>query len=103
MKRAIVMDAKDNVATALTALERGDDIEIISTRREMVKKITAREALPLGHKIALVPILRGGRVIKYGVTIGKTMRDISAGDHVHIHNVKSDRFPLTEHMLGLTS
>ena len=103
MKRAIVMDAKDNVATALTALERGDDIEIISASRKRVKKITAREALPLGHKIALVPILKEGRVIKYGATIGTTARDISVGDHVHIHNVKSDRFPLTEHMLGLKS
>jgi altronate dehydratase small subunit len=103
MKRAIVMDPKDNVATALTALERGDDIEIISTSREMVKKITAREALSLGHKIALVPILEGGRVVKYGTTIGRTARDISAGEHVHIHNVKSDRFPLTEHMLGSKS
>jgi altronate dehydratase small subunit len=103
MKRAIVMDPKDNVATALTALERGDDIEVISANREMVKKITAREALPLGHKIAFVPILKEGRVIKYGATIGRTTRDISAGEHVHIHNVKSDRFPLTEHMLGLTS
>ena len=103
MKRAIVMDAKDNVATALTALERGDEIEIISASRAMVKKVTTRQALPLGHKIALVPILKEGRVIKYGATIGRATRDISAGDHVHIHNVKSDRFPLTEHMLGLTS
>ena len=103
MKRAVVMDPKDNVATALTALERGDDIEIISASREMVAKITAKEALPLGHKIAFAPIPKKDLVIKYGATIGRTTKDISAGEHVHIHNVKSDRFPLTEHMLGLTS
>ena len=103
MKRAIVMDPKDNVATALTALERGDDIEIISTSREVVKRINAREAMPLGHKMALVPIFKGGRVVKYGATIGKASRDISSGDHVHIHNVGSDRFPLTEHMHGSKS
>lgn len=99
MKRAIKMDEKDNVATALAAIERGEKVEVISTKQEIVTRITARDPLPLGHKIALEHIDKGGRVIKYGTLIGKTLVDISAGAYVHIHNVRSDRFPLTEHML----
>lgn len=51
MKRAIMMDKKDNVATALTAIEPGDEVEVISVKREAVKQLTARSPLPLGHKI----------------------------------------------------
>ena len=98
MKRAIMMDEKDNVATALSALELGELVEINSTNHEMVKTLTARSSLPLGHKIALVSIPKGERVIKYGSTIGKALKDIMEGEYIHFHNVGSDRFPLTEHM-----
>lgn len=100
MKKAILMDEKDNVATALTKLNAGDKVEVISTKREVVKHMTVNNTLPLGHKIASEHIPKEGRVVKYGSTIGKALRDISVGDYVHIHNVSSDRFPLTEHMLG---
>jgi len=100
LKRAIMMDKKDNVATALTAIERGDEVEVTSAKREAVKRLIARSPLPLGHKIALFPIAKDSPVIKYGATIGKAFEDISVGDHVHVHNVGSDRFPLTEHMRG---
>ena len=100
MKRAIMMDKKDNVATALTVIERGDEVEIISVKREAIKRLTARSLLPLGHKIALFPIAKESPVTKYGAAIGKAFEDISVGDHVHVHNVGSDRFPLTEHMRG---
>ena len=100
MKKAIMMDEKDNVATALAGLSPGDKVEVISAKREVVKRVTVNDALPLGHKIASARIPKEGRVVKYGSTIGKAVMDISAGDHVHVHNVTSDRFPLTEHMLG---
>ena len=98
MKTAIMMDGKDNVATALSALEQGEVVEINSTKREMVKRLTVRNSLPLGHKIAVVAIAKGERVIKYGSTIGKALEDIPEGEYIHFHNVGSERFPLTEHM-----
>ncbi len=101
MKKAIRMDEKDNVATALEGLVAGDEVEVISSRQEIVQRLTARDPLPLGHKIALANIPGGAVVTKYGATIGKASRDISVGDYVHIHNVRSNRLPLTEHMLGL--
>ena len=94
------MEEKDNVATALTAIERGEDVEVISPKHDVVTRITARDSLTLGHKIALEYIAKGSRVIKYGVFIGKAIVDIAAGEYVHVHNVRSDRFPLTDHMLN---
>ncbi|MCK4580500.1 MAG: UxaA family hydrolase [Dehalococcoidia bacterium] len=101
MKKAIKMDEKDNVATALAGLVAGEKVEVISSRQEPVQQVTVNHALPLGHKIALADIPKDSTVTKYGATIGKATRDISVGDYVHIHNVRSDRLPLTDHMLGL--
>ena len=101
MKKAIKMDEKDNVATALEGIVAGDEVEVISSKQEIVQRLTARDPLPLGHKIALASIPEGAVVTKYGASIGKASRDISVGDYVHIHNVRSNRLPLTEHMLGL--
>ena len=50
-------------------------------------------ALGLGHKIARLPMAAGDRVIKYGASIGRASRAIAPGDHVHLHNLKSDYTP----------
>lgn len=51
------------------------------------------QALGLGHKIARVTIPAGAAVIKYGAPIGRATQDIAPGDHVHLHNLKSDYTP----------
>jgi altronate dehydratase small subunit len=100
MKKAIMMDAKDNVATVISAVAAGEEVAVLSTKQEVVQRIRANEALPLGHKIALTDIKRGNEIKKYGAVIGRASKDITMGDYVHIHNVESNRMPLTEHMLG---
>jgi len=49
--------------------------------------------LDLGHKIAARDIHAGEKIYKYGVPIGSATRDIQAGEHVHLHNMKSDYIP----------
>ena len=43
-----------------------------------------------GHKYALRAIAAGENVIKYGMPIGHATKDIAAGEHVHVHNVKTN-------------
>ena len=50
------------------------------------------DAVPLGHKVALRPLTAGEQVIKYGVAIGRATQDIRAGEHVHVHNLKGERW-----------
>jgi altronate dehydratase len=95
-----MMDTKDNVANAISAITAGEEVSILSTKQEVVQRIKARDSLPLGHKIALMDIKSGGEIKKYGAVIGKASKDIATGQYVHIHNVESNRMPLTEHMLG---
>lgn len=44
---------------------------------------------PRGHKIALRPIAKGEPVVKYGFPIGIASADISGGEWVHSHNLKT--------------
>jgi SAF domain len=85
MSLALVISARDNVATALEALSAGQTI------RAGQAIITVTEPIPRGHKIALGPIAAGEAVVKYGSPIGTASCDIAAGAHVHTHNLASTR------------
>lgn len=47
----------------------------------------------IGHKVACVYLEAGDKIIKYGVPIGSATKMIQMGDHVHLHNMKSDYLP----------
>jgi (2R)-sulfolactate sulfo-lyase subunit alpha len=54
--------------------------------------LTAREAIPLGHKIALRDLGESEDVLEYGVLIGLTRGPVAAGHLVHTHNLRSARW-----------
>jgi len=85
MKAALVISDRDNVATALEALEPGRVLEINGL------SVTVAERIPPGHKVALNSIAVGEPVIKYGSSIGTAVAPITPGSHVHVHNVASGR------------
>jgi hypothetical protein len=85
VKPALIISDRDNVATALEALEPGRAIEV--NRHSVV----IREPIPSGHKVALADLSVGDAVIKYGSTIGLATAPIARGTHVHTHNLSSSR------------
>lgn len=54
--------------------------------------VEVTEQIPLGHKVALQDLALGAEVVEYGTVIGRTTRDIGTGEHVHVHNVKGERW-----------
>jgi altronate dehydratase small subunit len=68
----------------------GTEVDV-RDKRGNVTPMTLRQAVPYGHKLAVVPIARGEDVIKYGESIGVATADIAAGDYVHVHNMDSKR------------
>ncbi|MFU8853668.1 UxaA family hydrolase [Micromonospora sp. SL1-18] len=54
--------------------------------------IDVTASIPLGHKVALRAVAAGDDVIEYGLRIGIASADISKGDYVHTHNVRSARW-----------
>ena len=85
MKRnAIVIDPTDNVATLLVDLAEQDPVVTGEGAA-----VTVRRAIPAGHKVALVNLAKGEIIRKYGHSIGVAGQAISAGEHVHTHNLAS--------------
>lgn len=90
MKTVFVIDANDNVATVVVEpVRRGDTVR--TNGRITDHQLTALDDIAYGHKIALQDIASGSTVLKYGLSIGRATRDIQAGEHVHTHNVESER------------
>jgi altronate dehydratase small subunit len=89
MTKAIVVDGRDTVATALADLAAGEVVLVVVGDREHRVDLTA--PIAFGHKLALTAIAAGDPVVKYGEAIGRATRAIAAGDHVHLHNLESLR------------
>jgi altronate dehydratase small subunit len=85
----MIVNEKDNVATALSDLAVGDQVTLMGTGDTGV--IATSQPVPFGHKIALVEIEKGKDIVKYGEVIGRATQRITSGNHVHIHNVESLR------------
>lgn len=90
MKRVFVIDERDNVGTVVVEpVNAGEEVVTNGRLNDLV--VVASNPIPYGHKIALKDIARGETVYKYGLSIGTATADIRTGDHVHIHNVESNR------------
>jgi hypothetical protein len=76
---------EDNVAMALFDFSKGNVVQIDG------REIVLRDPVEYGHKFAVKDLREGEPVIKFAETIGVASRAISAGEHVHVHNVKSLR------------
>ena len=88
-RKAIVLNSKDNVATALADLDAGESIALeVDKNKSSVKLVNP---IQFGHKFSLVDIKAGATILKYGEVIGEATKDIKAGEHVHVHNVASTR------------
>jgi transcription elongation GreA/GreB family factor len=98
-QKAILLNVKDDVATALTDLATGDSVSV--SLDEVSSEVTLREDIQFGHKYALRDIAKGEDILKYGLPIGKALTDIQAGDWVHVHNCRSEHFGFHREQYGL--
>ena len=89
MDRVLKIDPKDNVATCLAEFAEGAEVGIADVSGSL--QVRLRAAIPFGHKFALSDIAVGAPVLKYGVVVGRATQAIAAGDHVHLHNIESNR------------
>lgn len=81
----ICLNPNDNVAVALCDLKAGQEVTLTDGHA-----LTLLEDIDFGHKVAVCDIPQGEKVLKYGLPIGSATRNIAAGEHVHVQNIKSD-------------
>jgi len=84
----------------LIQLHETDNVAVLPTSASAGAALVFRDwqapldrSCGLGHKIALVDIETGEKIRKYSVAIGSATKAIRKGEHVHLHNMKSDYLP----------
>jgi len=83
----VVDGEKDNVATVLANEIARDSMLAIDLGNEEIN-ISLKHDIPYGHKVAIRPIKEGDTIFKYGLSIGRAIKDIGVGEHVHLHNIE---------------
>jgi (2R)-sulfolactate sulfo-lyase subunit alpha len=68
-------------------------IRVVYMDSDREVEVEALEEIPLGHKLALADVEAGAAVIEYGVRIGIATEPIGRGRLVHVHNLRSARWP----------
>lgn len=80
----------DSVVVCLQEIKKGTTLDVNGG-------VTAIEDIPAGHKMALVDIAEGEKVIKYGSAIGVAKEAIKQGSWIHTHNIKTGLGDLLEY------
>lgn len=92
MIQFLVHEHSDNVGVATVDIEGGEVAKGLYMDTQAPVEVRAVNEIPLGHKVALRDFKTGDTVIKYGHDIGRVTAAIQAGEHVHIHNLKTKRW-----------
>jgi (2R)-sulfolactate sulfo-lyase subunit alpha len=89
----IIHDEKDNVGVVvIETTKKSQDCDAWIMENDKSVKVPSLNEVPLGHKIALKDLKEGDTILKYGHDIGKVVKAIKKGEHVHVHNVKTKKW-----------
>ena len=85
----LLLHPDDNIVVARRDIAAGENVELDG------ESFTIPSAVELGHKLARRVIEADARVLKYCAPIGSMKVRVARGEHVHLHNLKSDYIPST--------
>ena len=79
--KTIKIHQKDNVEVALTALQKGELINVGNLQ------ILLQENIPAKHKFTITDLNEGDEIIMYGVLVGRATTFISKGGLISTQNI----------------
>ena len=89
----VLHDAHDSVAVVVVeGVSAGMALRGWIMDEDRMIDMAARQDIPIGHKVALKDMAVGDTVVKYGIDMGKVVAPIKAGEHAHVHNIKTKRW-----------
>ncbi|MCE2660602.1 MAG: UxaA family hydrolase [Rubrivivax sp.] len=89
----VLHDAHDTVAVVVVeGVKAGMTLNGWIMDDDRSTELTALQDIPIGHKVALKDMSTGDTVVKYGIDMGKVVAPIRAGEHAHVHNIKTKRW-----------
>ena len=89
----VLHESKDTVGVAVVeGIKAGTQLNAWIMDDDEIVTVSAKQDIPIGHKVALKDMAVGDTVYKYGVDIGKVVAPIKTGEHAHVHNIKTKRW-----------
>ena len=89
----VLHDAHDSVAVVVVeGVTAGMALNGWIMDEDKMMAVTAKQDIPIGHKVALKDMTVGDTVMKYGIDMGKVIKAITTGEHAHVHNIKTKRW-----------
>ena len=89
----VLHDKSDSVAVVVVeGVKAGMDLKGWIMDEDKMTSVQARQDIPIGHKVALRDMAVGDTVIKYGIDMGRVVAAMQAGEHAHVHNIKTKRW-----------
>lgn len=88
---AVHLHPRDDVAIAKVNLPEGA-VLTCGSGEDTIDRVTVRQPIPSGHKVALRRIAPGEAIRRYGHVIGFASQAILSGEHVHTHNLSVQDF-----------
>ena len=89
----LVHEAGDSVGVIVVeGIRAGQELTGWIMAEDESVTIKVLDDIPIGHKVALKDLNVGDTVIKYATDIGRVVAPIRAGEHLHVHNVKTKRW-----------
>lgn len=89
----VLHDARDTVAVVVVeGVTAGTKMTGWIMDEDRMIDVSAKQDIPIGHKVALKDMAVGDTVVKYGIDMGKVVAAISVGQHAHVHNIKTKRW-----------
>lgn len=89
----VVHDDGDSVGVVvIEGVEAGQTLTGWIMDQNKTIEFDVKDAIPIGHKLAIRDLAVNDTVIKYGEDIGRVVAAIQQGEHLHVHNVKTKRW-----------
>jgi hypothetical protein len=80
----LLLHPDDNILVARRNIVAGERVDLDG------ESFVIPAAVELGHKLARRALAADTRVFKYGAPIGSMKMAVARGEHVHLHNLRSD-------------
>lgn len=89
----VVHEADDSVGVVVVeGIQAGQELTGWVMQEDQTITCQVSDSIPIGHKLAIRDLAEGDAIMKYNVDIGRVIKPIKKGEHLHVHNAKTKRW-----------